>query len=302
MPEGYVPPPGESLLSPFQNEVAPGYFEAMGIPVVEGRGILGSDGPDDVRVMVIDEWLARRYWPDRSPVGERMIYGAIPGMDSIPPEAYHTVVGVVATVKQNDLTAPASEHLGAYYFSLSQRPRSFVTVAARAANGDPGSVAADVRALVSRLDPELPVFGVRSMQDRIDESLARRRVPMILLGAFAAVALFLAMVGIYGALAYSVTQRRKEIGIRMAIGSGPASVFRQVVGQGLRLTVAGLSVGALAAVLLARLVQSLLFGVEATDPVVMAGVGFLLLSVGAVACVLPARRATAVNPVETLGG
>ncbi|HSG47624.1 MAG TPA: ABC transporter permease [Longimicrobiales bacterium] len=301
-PEGYVPAPGESLLSPFQTDAAPGYFETMGIRVLEGRGFLESDGPGDPQVIVIDEWLAKRYWPEGNAIGSRMVYGAVPGMDSIPEDAFYTVVGVVETIKQNDLTTPASEHVGAYYFSYRQEPQGFMAVTARASNGDAASLTPDIRALLGRLDPELPLFGVRSMRERIDESLVRRRVPMLLLGIFAAVALFLAVVGIYGALAYSVTQREKEIGIRMALGSAPGTVFRQVVSQGVRVTGLGLVVGAVAAFLLARLLESLLFGVQATDYRVMAAVAVLLLAVGTVACVIPARRATTVNPVDALGG
>ena len=300
-PEGYVPPPGESLLSPYQNTVSPGYFDAMGIEVVEGRPILPSDGPGDLRVIVVDEWLANRYWPDGDAVGQRMIYGAIPGMDDIPDEAFHTIVGVVRTVKQHDLTQPDGEHMDAYYFALAQRPLAFGTLVTRAAAGDAAGLTGDVRAVLGRLDAELPFFGVATMQDRIDESLVQRRVPLILLSVFAAVALFLAMVGIYGALAYSVNQRRREIGIRMAMGSAPGQVFRTVVGQGLQVTALGLVTGALAAVLLTRLIRTLLFGVGAADPAVMLSVAGILGVVGLAACVVPARRATTVDPVDALG-
>jgi ABC-type antimicrobial peptide transport system permease subunit len=159
-----------------------------------------------------------------------------------------------------------------------------------------------VRSVLARLDPELPFFGVETMQERIDESLTQRRVPLVLLGVFAVVALFLAVVGIYGALAYTVTQRTREIGIRMAMGSDPGHVFRGVVAQGLGVTAAGLVLGSAAAYFLTRLIESLLFGVAATDPRVIVGVAVLLAAVAAAACTIPARRATRVNPVEALGG
>lgn len=302
VPEGYVPAPGESLISPTYTEAAPGYFEAMGIPVVEGRGLLESDGPDQPRVIVIDRWLARRYWPDRSPLGDRMLVGVAPGMDDIPEDAIHTIVGVVETIKQNDLTAPASEHVGSYYLSSRQRPRRFMTVVVRPRSGEAAELTPELRQVLAGLDPELPLFAVRTMEDRIAESLNRRRVPMLLLGIFAAVALFLAVVGIYGALAYSVTQRRREIGIRMAMGSDPGNVFREVVAQGVRVTAAGLVLGGVASWVLARLVEAQLFGVAATDLRIMGGVAAVLLLVGTAACVIPARRATAVDPVEVLGG
>ncbi|MEJ2540395.1 MAG: ABC transporter permease [Gemmatimonadota bacterium] len=300
-PEGYVPPPGESLLSPLQSTVSPGYFDAMGIELLKGREFLPSDGPDDLRVLVIDEWLANRYWPDGSPLGQRMVYGAVPGMDDIPEDAFYTIVGVVATVKQNDLTQPEGEHVGAYYFPMAQQPRGFGTVLARAASGDAPALTGEIRAGLGRLDGELPLFGVETLQDRIDRSLLQRRIPLILLTVFAGVALFLSVLGIYGALAYSVSQRRREIGIRMAMGSAPGEVFRSVVGQGITVTLLGLSVGAGAAFLLTRLIQSLLFGVGATDLRVMGAVALVLAGVGLAACVIPARRATAVNPVEVLG-
>jgi predicted permease len=301
IPEGYVPPPGESLLSPYQVLASPGYFDAMGIDLVEGRTFRDADGPDAMRVMVIDEWLARRYWPDRSPLGDRMHYGVVPGSDSIPPESVFTIVGVVKTIKHTDLTAPASEHVGAYYFCTLQRPPGFQAVVVRAGM-DPSALAPALRRLVSDLDPELPLYGVETMRARIDDSLRARRIPLVLLVVFAGVALFLAVVGIYGALAYSVTQRTREIGIRMAMGCAPTDVFRSVVGQGLRVTGVGLVVGVASALLLTRLIRSLLFEVQPGDPRVILAVAVVLAVVGLVACLIPARRATAVDPVSALGG
>jgi ABC-type antimicrobial peptide transport system permease subunit len=167
---------------------------------------------------------------------------------------------------------------------------------------DPTTLTPALRALVTKIDPELPVYGAETMRARIEDSLQTRRVPLVLLGVFAGVALFLAVIGIYGALAYSVTQRTREIGVRMALGSAPRDVFRSVVAQGLRVTGVGLVVGAVASVLLTRLVRSLLFDVQPTDPRVMLAVAVVLGLVGLVACLIPARRATAVDPVSALGG
>ena len=302
MPEGYELAPGESILAPYQTIAGPGYFEAMGIEVLRGRAFEESDDASVPRVLVIDEWLANRYWPEGGALGAQMLYGVVPGADSIPEESRYTVVGIVETVKQNDLTAPASEHVGAYYFTYRQQPPSFVTLTTRTTVADATSVTPDVRSILSGLDAELPLFGVESMRARIDESLTTRRVPLVLLGVFAAVALFLAVVGIYGALAYTVTQRTREIGIRMAMGSDPGDVFRGVVAQGLQVTGAGLVVGGGAAYFLTRLMESLLFGVAATDVRVIAAVALVLAAVAATACTIPARRATRVNPVEALGG
>ncbi|HSG07791.1 MAG TPA: FtsX-like permease family protein, partial [Longimicrobiales bacterium] len=300
-PEGYVPAPGESVLSPLTDVVGPGYLETMGIELLEGRTFQDSDGPDAQRVIVLDEWLANRYWKDQSPIGARMLYGAVPGMDSIPEDSWYTVIGVVRTIKQNDLTAAASEHFGAYYFSYRQQVPGSQALVVRTA-GDPADITPALRDVVNRLDPELPLFGTQTMASRIDDSLSSRRIPLILLGVFAVVALFLAVVGIYGALAYSVTQRRREIGIRMAMGSAPGDVFKNVVGQGVRVMGIGLVVGAAAAWFLAKLVESLLFGVGATDPRVLIAVAAVLGTVGLVACIIPARRATHVDPVSALGG
>ncbi len=301
IPEGYVPPPGESVLSPYQTVVGPGYFAAMGIQVLEGREFTDADGPDVPNVMIVDEWLARRYWPDRSPVGERMVDGQGLVGDSIGPDNLYTVVGVVRTIKQNELTTPASEHVGAYYFPYRQQVPGTQALVVRTAT-DPAAITPALRDVVRRMDAELPLFGTETMAQRVDDSLKARKVPLKLLGVFAGVALFLAVVGIYGSLAYSVSQRRREIGIRMAMGSAPEDVFKSVVRQGMRVTAGGLVLGVAAALLLTRYVQSVLFGIEATDPRVMVTVAALLALVGLAACVIPARRATAVDPVSALSG
>lgn len=300
IPEGYVPPPGESVLSPYQTIVGPGYFAAMGIQMLEGREFTDADGPDVPNVMIVDEWLARRYWPDRSPVGERMVDGEGLVTDSIGPDNLYTIVGVVRTIKQNELTTPASEHVGAYYFPYRQQVPTTQALVVRTTT-DPAAITPAIRDVVRRMDAELPLFGTETMAQRVDDSLKARKVPLMLLGVFAGVALFLAVVGIYGSLAYSVSQRRREIGIRMAMGSAPEDLFRSVVAQGMRVTAVGLVVGVGVALLLTRYVQSVLFGIEATDPRVMVTVAALLALVGLAACVIPARRATAVDPVSALG-
>jgi predicted permease len=299
LPEGYVPPAGESVLSPYQSLVGPGYFAAMGIKILEGREFTDADGPDVPNVMVVDEWLAHRYWPDRSPVGERMVDGSGLVSDSIRPENLYTIVGVARTIKQNDLTTPASEHVGAYYFPYRQQVPGTQALVVRTAT-EPAAITPALRDVVVRMDAELPLFGTETMTQRIDDSLKSRKVPLMLLGVFAGVALFLAVVGIYGSLAYSVSQRRREIGIRMAMGSAPEDVFKSVVGQGMRMTAVGLVVGIVAALLLTRYIQSVLFGIEAADPGVMAAVALVLALVGLAACVVPARKATAVDPVSAL--
>jgi predicted permease len=298
-PEGYIPDPGESLLAPHRSQVGPEYFDALGIGLMEGRVFTESDTPDRTHVIVIDDWLANRYWPDSSPLGERMTWGALPGADSVSEDQIATVIGVVANIKQNDLTESAAEHVGSYYFTYRQDPTSFLTLVVRTATPSL-EIAPEVRQVLSRIAPEMPLFGVQSMDDRIAESLVSRRVPLMLLLAFAGVALFLAVIGIYGALAYSVAQRTREIGIRLAMGSTLEDVFRLVVGQGFRVIGVGLVFGVISAMGLARLLQSLLFGIQSTDLRVMGVVAVTLAAVGLVACVVPARRATKVDPVSAL--
>ncbi|MEJ2678257.1 MAG: ABC transporter permease [Gemmatimonadota bacterium] len=297
LPEGYVPKAGESLLSPFNTVAGPGYFKTMGIPVLQGRGFEASDDTGSVKVMVIDRWLAHRYWPDVSPIGKRMLLG-VPGMTDNDEDLTYTIVGVVGDIKQNELTE--SDHVGAYYFTYKQQPRGFLTLVARTTT-KPTSLVAPVRKAVSSIDPDMPFYMPQTMASRIADTLRSRRVAMLLLMAFAAVALFLAAVGIYGVLAYSVTQRTRELGVRMALGGSPGEVFRLVLRQGLRVIGVGLALGLLGSVLLVRLIRALLYGVRPTDPVVLLGVAATLAAVGVLACVLPARRATRIDPLEALG-
>lgn len=299
VPEGYVPRPGESLLSPFRTVVGPGYFEAMKIPLVSGRYFEPSDAGDD-RVIIIDQWLAKRYFPDTSPLGKRMVMG-VPGDDSLDEGDYFTIVGVVGQIKQNELTE--SEHVGAYYFTY--RGSGFysdlgnMTLVARTAT-TPLALTGPIRQVVSRLDPELPFYNPQTMEGRVSESVVARRTPMMLLAFFAGVALFLAAIGIYGVLAYSVTQRTRELGVRMALGGSPREVFRLVVAQGLRVVAIGLVVGFAGSLLVSRLLRALLYGVAPSDPLVLATVAVVLLAAGTVACLLPARRATRIDPMVAL--
>lgn len=298
-PEGWQPRPGESVISPFQTTVSAGYFPALGIELVEGRVFTDTDGPGDPGVVVIDEQLARRFWPDRSALGQRVIHGHAPGDPGIGEDSYATVIGVVKTVKQMQLTA--LDQVGAYYFSARQDPFARPTLVIRTRT-EPTVVATGVRGVITRLDPEMPLYDVRPMTDRVARSLASRRAGMVLLGVFGGVALFLAVVGIYGVLAYAVAQRTREVGIRMAMGSSADAIFRLILRQGLAVTALGLAAGGAASFGLGGLIRSLLFGVTPTDPAVMGGAGVLLALVAAVACAVPAWRATRVDPAVALHG
>jgi predicted permease len=296
LPEGYVPRAGESLLSPLRTRVGPDYFRAMGIPILEGRSFETADDSSSRRVMVIDRWLAHRYWPNASPIGKRMRMG-VPGMTNDDEAMMYTIVGVVGDIKQNALTEDT--HAGAYYLTYEQQSFPFFTLVARTAT-TPTSLVEPIRRVVSGIDPDLPFYMPQTMEARIDDTLRGRRVTMLLLLAFGGVALFLAAVGIYGVLAYSVSQRTRELGVRMALGGSQQQVFRLVLRQGLGVIVAGLLLGGVGSLLLLRLIRALLYGVRPTDPVVLLGVAMTLGAVGVMACVLPARRATRIDPIVAL--
>ncbi|HSP89950.1 MAG TPA: ABC transporter permease [Vicinamibacterales bacterium] len=298
--EGYQMMPGESLISPWRLRVTPGYFEAMGIPLKRGRLFDGRDARDAPRVVIVDERLARKFWPARDPIGRRMYR---PG-DVADPLAtnerteWFTVVGVVGEIKQHGLVESRTS-VGAYYFPVEQGGIRTMTFTMRTTTV-PGALANEVRQAVASLDPELPVFLAKTMEEWIGESLVTRRWPMLLSMGFGVVALLLSAVGIYGVLAYLVTQRTKEIGIRMALGGTPRSVFDLVLKEGLVLVGAGLVVGAIGVVAIRRGLEAQLYGVRLSDPGVLA-IAVLFLGAAAVtACVIPARRATRIDPVAAL--
>ena len=299
LPEGYVPPAGESLLSPLQSWVSPGYFETLGIPLVRGRTFTEADNREGRRLIIIDEWLARRYYQDESPIGKRMLWGGVPGMAE--EDDYYTIVGVVRAVKHNDLTAPAAEHVGAYYFPYRQNPPGYFSLVARSALASPEALTATIRERVTRLDSELPLFQVQTLRERIDDSLRTRRSTMVLLLGFAGLALLLAVLGIYGVLAYVVAQQNRELAVRMALGCTTAGVFRLVLARGVRVTVVGLAIGALVAVLGGRIIGSLLYGIQPVDPLVYLSVAALLGAVAVLASLAPARQAARTDSVTALG-
>jgi predicted permease len=298
--EGYTMAPGESLISPFQVAVSPGYFETMGIAPKRGRLFTESDTDRSPRVIIVDERLAQKFWPGKDPVGHRMWQpnsseelARGPGPDS----RYYTVVGVVADIRVTGLTEKPP--VGMYYFPLAQSARRNVTLVART-SGEPAALTSAIRRQVSAIDPELPLFSVRTMADRIGESLVSRRTPMLLALAFGGVALFLAAVGIYGVLAYQVSQRRKELAIRLALGSSAGGVFQLVMREGVALLAAGFCVGLLGAFAVRTAIESELYDVAAMDPLVMASATAVLGLVALVACALPARRAAGIDPIAAL--
>ncbi len=298
--EGYVMRPGESLISGDNMAVSAGYFETMKIPLGEGRFFDARDTADSLRVIIIDERLARKFFSGTSPVGRRMWRPTSPQSLQDPSKGadYFTIVGVVGSIKLRGL-ADEEVGAGAYYFPYTQNTASGITYAARVAT-DPGTVTAGIRKVVSAVDPELPLFDTMSMQERIDSSLTSRRSPMLLAVGFGAVALLLAAVGIYGVLAYLVAQRTREIGIRMALGSDPGRIFGLVFREGTGIVALGCLLGAASSWLLGRYMESVLYGVRPLDPTVVAPVGLVLLAVAIVATTMPALRATRVDAIVAL--
>jgi predicted permease len=292
--EGYEMKPGESVISPFAMNVAPGYFEAMGIKLVRGRVFEDSDDAEARRVIIVDERLARRFWPGQDPIGRRMYTpNDINDLLAITDKTvFFTVVGVVGEVKLKDLTE-GRQAVGTYYFPMAQDPSRSVTFTVKTSGG---SVASSLRSVIASLDPELPVYDVQTMDQRLDKALANRRSPAFLSLSFGVLALFLSAVGIYGVLAYLVSQRAKEFGIRMALGGSARSIFHLVLREGILLVGAGFLAGAVGAFFLRRSLESQLFGVTAADPRVVGGVTLLLGLVALCACALPARRATRTDP------
>jgi len=299
--EGYVMSPGESLISPTTNVVSAGYFETMEIGLVHGRYFDQRDTAAAPSAIIVDQKLARKFWPGQDPVGRRMFAPGSPDelLKPGPNSRYYTVVGVVEDVPMYGL-AEESRRVGAYYWPITQSPTGFSVVARTSLDAE--SAGAAIRTAIAALDPEVPFYNVTTMRDVLDESLVSRRLPMLLAIAFGVVALFLSAVGIYGVLAYQVAQRRREIGIRMALGSPVRTVFGLVMRDGARIVGVGLMAGLAGAWLLRTYIESLLFGVRALEPVVIAAVAILLTLVSFVAVSIPARRAARVNPVIALAG
>ena len=268
--------------------ISPDYFRVMGTPLSKGREFSESDNAEAPPVGIINEEMARRYWPDEDPIGKRLkIDQGDPWME---------IVGVVADVKHLGLDSQSRTELYVPYF---KDPWPFMTIVVRRGPGSAG-LANAMRSEVWTVDKDLPVPDIKPMEQLLADSVARRRFNMLLLGLFGAVALVLAAVGIYGVMSYSVTQRTREIGIRMALGAKRSDVLKLVVGQGMTLALIGVGIGLAAAFALTRVLTSLLFAVGATDPATFVIISVLLAGVALAACLVPARRATKVDPMTAL--
>ncbi|MCI0388410.1 MAG: ABC transporter permease [Acidobacteria bacterium] len=291
--EGRETPPGQMM--PWGNLWFAGstYFQTMEIPLRKGRYFTDRDGLDAPGVAIIDETMGRKYWPDEDPLGKRVSIGERDPQGNL---RWREIVGVVGHVKHQGL---AGESPVQYYVPHRQIviPRAFLVV--RTASG-PSSLTSAVRGAIHAIDKELPVFKVTTMEQMVADSTAQRLFTMLLLGIFGATALVLAAVGLYGVMSYSVAQRTHEIGIRTALGAQAPDVLKLVIGQGVKLALVGVLIGLGGAWALTRLMKTLLFGVSATDPLTFALIAVLLPLVALMACYLPARRATKVDPMVAL--
>jgi predicted permease len=283
--------PGEPSPHGRQEIVGGEYFKAMHIPLVAGRLFNAADSIDAPRVCVIDEYLVKKYFADRSPLGQQISRGG---------NVAFTIVGVVGTINSIDLGQPVTKERIYYPLSQQAQARGGGMALILKTALDPQSLVPQVRAAVRTIDPEQPIADVRTMNQWIARSLETRRTPMVLLAIFGAVALVLSAIGIYGVLAFGVAQRVREFGIRQALGADRSSILSLVLRQGLRTAGAGMAIGMAASIALGGYLQSLLFGVTAHDAGVLAGVTGLLFIVAMAACYIPARRATRVEPMVAL--
>lgn len=301
MAEGYQMQPGESLVAPSSINVVPGYFEAMHVQLKSGRFIGAQDTQGQPLAVVIDERLARKFWPDKDAVGRRLYRPSDPNdITKITPQTqFFNIVGVIKEVRMLD-PRPDVTPVGIVYFPWEQQPGRGPTLVIKTNAPMPGLMNL-VRREIARIDPQTPVFRDRSMQEWIDNQLIGRRLPMYIALAFGVVALLLSVVGVYGVLAYSVAQRERELGVRMALGSSTGGVFGIVLKDGAKIIGIGVAAGVLFAIGAGQLLKAQLFGVTPVSPLVLAGVTILLTVVAILATMIPAWRASKINPIIVLG-
>jgi putative ABC transport system permease protein len=290
--EGRADPAPDRMPIIITRVVSPGYFKTMSIPLLDGRVFTDGDKSDSPPVVIISETMARRFWPNEDPLGKRIKVGR-----STSSRPWLTVIGVVKDVRQYELVIePKPQMYVPYQQAEFFEPRALVV----RANFDPLSLTGTVRQTVWEIDKDQPVSDISTMEEVIADSVARQRFSMWLLGIFAGLALVLAAVGIYGVMSYSVAQRTREIGIRMALGAQRSDVLKMTIGGGLRLVLMGAAIGLAAALVLTRVMSSLLFGVSPTDPLTFVSISIVLISVAVLASYVPARRATRVDPMFAL--
>jgi putative ABC transport system permease protein len=286
--EGYKRAPGEVLINVDWSIVSADYFQTMNVPIVEGRTFTRDEDEQGKPVVLVDETLARRFWPNQSALGKHIAYDS---------PTQHEVIGVV---KQVGIYGSEAKPLIKIYTPFGRHAQRTSTLSIRSSTSDPESLTNAIVGAVHGIDKDLPVEEVTTLENILVREAATRRFNAMLFSLFAALALVLAATGVYGVLSYSVSQRTHEVGIRMALGAERRDVLRLFMGQGMRLVLLGLIIGLGGAFALTRLMSSLLFGVSTTDKTTFALVALVLMGVGVLACYLPARRATRVDPLVAL--
>ncbi len=286
--EGYIPKAAHDQIISNIRIVSPDYFRTMEIPLLQGRYFTEQDKKDAPETVIVDEALAQRFWPNESPLGKRLQNG-----NSGP---WRKVIGVIRGAKRY---SSEKEPPITVYYPHEQYPARSMYLVART-TPDPLDVKAGIVREIQAVDPEMPVFDVSTMDQRLSDSLARRRFSMLLFGVFAFIALILASIGIYGVMSYSVTQRTRELGVRIALGAQSWQILKLVVGNGMALAAIGMALGLTVSFALTRLMKGFLFGVQATDPLTFIVIPLLLMTVALLACWIPARRAARVDPMVAL--
>ena len=289
--EGRTPPPGENFINADIRVASGRYFEAMDIPLRAGRRFTADDTPDKPRVVLVDEFMAAELWPGQDAVGKRIRFG---DLKSTSP--WLTVIGVVGRVKQYGLDTDG--RIALYLPHTQSGSRAMYVVVKGRTSAE--ALASPVRAQIRDLDADLPIYRLKTMDERVEASLARRRFSMTLLSLFATIALVLATIGIYSVISYLVSQGARELGIRIALGATPPSILKLVLSKGLALALAGVGVGLFAAFALTRVMRSLLYGVQGTDGATFTAVALLLATIALVASYVPARRAARIDPIASL--
>jgi len=292
--DGRPKAPGEIRVADYR-AASPDYFRVMDIPLIKGRAFSDRDGKDAPGVAVINDTLARRYFPNEDPLGKRVFVDTGVEMAVYGKAIPREIIGVVGDVRHASLDAQPKPEI---YVPFLQNPQGMTLVVRT--KSEPGQMSASVRNAVAALDKDQLVYRVKTMDQLRADSLAQWHFFMLLLGVFAVAALILAIVGVYGVISYSVSQRRHELGIRLALGAGASDILRLVIRQGMVLVLLGIGIGLVAAIALNRVIFSVLAGIPTTDPVTYAAVSLLLIAVAMVACFLPAHRATKIDPITTL--
>ncbi len=290
--EGRTDPPPDQRPDVILRVVGPGYFSTMGIPLVRGRDFSEQDKADSARVVIVSEKTARHFWPGENPIGKRLKPGST--NRNIP---WIEIIGVVKDVRQNDFVSEPKMQMYMPYQQLNSFAPNALVVRT---NVEPLSLAGAVRNAIWAVDKDQPVSNLRSMDEIVSEAVARQRFSMLLLGIFAALAMVLAAVGIYGVMSYSIAQRTREIGLRIALGAQKSDVLKMILRQGLRFVAAGLAIGLAASFVLTRVMASLLFGISATDPATFVSISLVLIAVALLASYIPAVRAMKIDPMLAL--